>query len=231
MTSAYADLPSEVVAPPEVYAPQHDSEMLIGVLRETGLAPGRRVADLCTGSGVVAIGAALAGAAAVTAFDVSEHAVRCARANASNAGVDVEVRHGTWALAAESGPFDVVVCNPPYVPQPPWDDVDAVPLHAGPAIAYDAGIDGRAILDPLCARAPELIGDDGTLLLVHSEFSNTAASLAALRDCGLKASVVARRWIPFGPVLTARAAWLERTGRLERGRRIEELVVVRADAP
>jgi release factor glutamine methyltransferase len=47
----------------------------------------------------------------------------------------------------------------------------------------------------------------------------------------LKASVIARQWIPFGPVLTARAGWLERIGLLERGRRIEELVAIRADVP
>jgi release factor glutamine methyltransferase len=47
----------------------------------------------------------------------------------------------------------------------------------------------------------------------------------------LKASVIARQWVPFGPVLTARAGWLQRQGLLERGRRVEELVVIRADMP
>jgi release factor glutamine methyltransferase len=38
-------------------------------------------------------------------------------------------------------------------------------------------------------------------------------------------------WIPFGPVMSARANWLEEIGRLPRGRREEELVVIRADKP
>jgi release factor glutamine methyltransferase len=87
------------------------------------------------------------------------------------------------------------------------------------------------VLDPLCAKAPDLLGSDGTLLLVHSEFSDVDATLALLRHAGLKAAVIARQRVPFGPVLTARASWLEDVGRLEPGRREEELLVVRADVP
>jgi release factor glutamine methyltransferase len=230
MTSAFADLPDELPAE-GVYAPQHDSELLTEVLQRTGLARGSRVADLCTGSGVAAISAAAQGAANVMAFDVSAGAVRSARANALTAGVDVDVRLGTWSLAVDCGPFDLVVCNPPYVPEPPGGDVEVIPSHAGPATAFNAGVDGRLVLGPLCAAAPDLLGPDGTLLIVHSEFSDVDASLTVLRQAGLKASVIARQWIPFGPVLTARAGWLERIGLLERGRRIEELVAIRADVP
>ena len=231
MTSTYAEPPGEVSAPAGVYAPQSDSQLLIAAMHETGVVAGRRVADLCTGSGVVAISAAAAGAASVSAFDTSLRAVRCARANVIAAGVDVGVHHGTWSLAAEFGRFDVVLCNPPYVPQPPGGDLCPIGSHAGPVAAYNAGADGRLVLDPLCAKAPDLLGSDGTLLLVHSEFSDVDATLALLRHAGLKAAVIARQRVPFGPVLTARASWLEDVGRLEPGRREEELLVVRADVP
>jgi release factor glutamine methyltransferase len=231
MTSAYADPPGELTVPDGVYAPQHDSELLLEVLDRTGLARGRRVADLCTGSGVAAIGAARQGASDVMAFDISAEAVRCARRNALSAGVEVDVRLGTWSLAIEFGPFELVVCNPPYVPEPSTGDGEVIPAHAGPAAAFNAGVDGRLVLDPLCAAAPDLLADEGTLLIVHSEFSDVDSSLAVLRQSGLKASVVARQWVPFGPVLTARAGWLQRRGLLEPGRRREELVVIRADVP
>ncbi|WP_029112106.1 HemK2/MTQ2 family protein methyltransferase [Mycobacterium sp. URHB0044] len=231
MTGAYADPRGDLTAPVGVYAPQHDSELLTGVLMRTGLARGSRVADLCTGSGVAAITAANDGAVDVLAFDVSPQAVRCARANALSAGVDVDVHLGSWSRAAEFGPFDLVLCNPPYVPEPPDGDTEVIPIHAGPATAFNAGVDGRLVLDPLCAAAPDLLDEDGTMLIVHSEFSDVDASLAILRQTGLKASVIARQWIPFGPVLTARADWLQRVGKLEQGRRIEELVVIRADVP
>jgi hypothetical protein len=54
-------------------------------------------------------------------------------------------------------------------------------------------------------------------------------SLASLRSASLDADVVARQWIPFGPALSARTQWLERTGRLRRGCREEQIVVIRAD--
>src|SRR5690606_40250807 len=78
------------------------------------------------------------------------------------------------------------------------------------------------VLDPLCAAAPALLADGGSLLVVHSEFSGVDQSLAALRTGGLNAEVIAEQWIPFGPVLTARAAFLERLGMLDPGRRVEQ---------
>ncbi len=230
MTTAYIDA-DNLIASAGVYAPQEDTQFLIDVMEKTGLAVGRRVADLCTGSGAVAIAAAEQGASQVTAFDVCPRSVRCARMNALRAGVDMDVRLGSWARAAESGPFDLVVSNPPYVPHDP--DAKCAPLspHVGPARAWDAGRDGRLVLDPMCAAVPDLLAPGGTFLVVHSEFAVPRQTLAALAEAGLDAEIVAYQWIPFGPVLTSRAGWLEETGRLEPGRREEELVVIRAERP
>jgi Ribosomal protein L11 methyltransferase (PrmA) len=52
-----------IAAAPGVYAPQHDSHLLIDVLEQMGRIQGRTAVDLCTGSGVVAIAAARLGAA------------------------------------------------------------------------------------------------------------------------------------------------------------------------
>ena len=78
---------------------------------------------------------------------------------------------------------------------------------------------------------PDLLADRGSLLLVQSEFADPRRTLAALSSAGLDAEVVAWQWIPFGPVLTSRAWWLEETDRLDPGRREEELLVIRADKP
>lgn len=228
LTTAYTDLDGPVVTE-GVYTPQEDSQLLIDVMDKTGMAPGRRVADLCTGSGVVAIAAAEQGAAGVAAFDICPRAVHFARRNASSAGVDIDVHLGSWARAAEYGPYDLVVCNPPYVPHDPEVDDLSLPAHVGPARAWDAGYDGRLVLDPLCTSMRGLLADGGTMLLVQSEFAEPRRTLAALASCGLDAEILAWQWIPFGPVLSARAQWLEDTGRLEPGRREEELVVIRAD--
>jgi release factor glutamine methyltransferase len=201
VTTILPTLGELVVARRGVYVPQQDSQLLIDTLEQTTAVVGRRVVDLCTGSGVIAIAAAHPGAAAVSAWDICPRAVQCARENARAAGVAVEVRRGPLARA----------------------------LEAGPAWAWNAGQDGRAVLDPLCELAPHLLADGGTMLLVQSEFSGVAPSIMILRSSGLAAEVVARQWIPFGPVLTARAGWLESSGRPPTGRRDEQLVVIRAD--
>jgi release factor glutamine methyltransferase len=229
LTIAYPDPFQIVVTDPGVYAPQHDSKLLIDALQKTNVAPGRHVLDLCTGSGVVAVAAARLGALSVTAFDICPRAVRCSRANAESAGVQVNVRIGSLADARACGPFDVIVSNPPYVPTGPDADSELIPVEAGPARAWNAGDDGRMVLDPLCAAAPDLLVDGGTMLIVQSEFSGVEESLGALRAGGLDADILMWQWVPFGPVLTARAEWLERMGRLRVGRREEELVVIRAD--
>lgn len=211
---------SRIVADPGVYAPQRDSMVLLGALVEAALPTKARVLDLCTGSGVIAVGAAAMGAGEVIAFDIDPDAVRCARRNAEAAGVRVDARQGGLPEALAEQPFDIVLCNPPYVPAEP----------GGPRVlAWDAGLGGRLLLDPLCGNAHTLLRDGGSVLMVHSEFSAPDDSLAQLRATGLKASVVARQTIDFGPVMHERAAWLEEVGALEPGRRKEELVVIRGD--
>jgi release factor glutamine methyltransferase len=156
-------------------------------------------------------------------------AVRCARANTLAAGVDVDVHLGSWTRAVEFGPFDVVVCNPPYVPHNADGHTEDISARVGPHWVWNAGYDGRLVLDPLCRTAPALLDDGGTMLVVQSEFSGIDSSLRALRDVAMAAEVVAEQWIPFGPVLSARARWLERVSRLEPGRRDEKVVVIRAE--
>jgi release factor glutamine methyltransferase len=229
VTTVFPDLYGTVVADAGVYAPQHDSRLLVDAVMQSGLATGRRVLDLCTGSGVVAIAAARQAPAAVIAFDICPRAERCARANARAAGVDVEVRVGSLTDALACGPFDVVLCNPPYVPAGPDAHTELIAPDTGAPWAWNAGRDGRLVLDPLCERSSELLVDGGTMLLAQSELSGVEQSLALLRSAGLTAEVCSRQRIPFGPVLSARAHWLQSTGRIRPGYREEHIVVIRAD--
>jgi len=237
LTAIHPDLRPELIVADSgqpdggVYPPQEDSRLLVDTMRSSGLLPHRRVLDLCTGSGFVAIAAAEMGCASVTAFDICPHAVRCSQGNAAVAGVEVDVREGSWIGALDYEPFEVVVSNPPYVPTPPDDDAEAISSSAGPSWAWNAGADGRLVLDPLCKSASNLLCRGGSLLLVQSALAGVRQSLDSLRATGLEADVIASQWIPFGPVLSARANWLKETGRLRRGCREEELVVVRADKP
>jgi release factor glutamine methyltransferase len=94
------------------------------------------------------------------------------------------------------------------------------------ARCWDGGHDGRLLLDRLCAGLPDVLTDDGTALIVHSEVCGEQATIAAMEAVGLDASVIARAELPFGPVMRARAALLESRGLIAPGQRTEEIVVV-----
>ncbi|MGO1052236.1 HemK2/MTQ2 family protein methyltransferase [Crossiella sp. CA198] len=207
-----------------VYAPQRDTTLLLDAMLAAPFPTGARVLDIGTGSGAIAAAAAIAGAAEVTALDVSRRAVLAARLRTLRHWPRVRVRRGDLRTWLRGRRFDLVLANPPYVPA-----AGDGPPARGPARAWDAGRDGRALLDPLCARAPELLTRKGTMLIVQSAFAGTGDTLGRLRAGGLKAAVVARDRIPYGPVLRSRAEWLVRQGFAEPGETEEELVVIRAD--
>jgi len=213
---------------PGVYVPQGDTLLLGRALRSEDIRPGAEVLDIGTGSGALALLAARMGAT-VTATDVSWRAVLTAKANAFRHGRHIRVRHGDLAGPLSDGSrFDLVVTNPPYVPAPA-----ARPPSRGAARAWDAGHDGRLVLDRVLAHAPRLLRPGGVLLMVHSTMCGVDVSLDILAAAGMTAEVTQRALTPYGPVLTGRLPWLRATG-LASGchggeRPIEELAVVRAE--
>ncbi len=208
---------------PGTYPAQDDTRLLAGMVARSGLARGRRVLDVATGGGALAIAAAKAGASSVTAVDLSARSVLTARLNSLLNGVRVDVRRGDLFAPVRGQRFDLVTANPPYVPAP--DGV--LPRHRI-GRCWDAGPDGRAVLDRICAEAPRVLAPDGVLLVTHSAVSGEDETLTRLRAAGLEAAVVARATVPFGPVMRSRAALLTAQGLIEPGQLDEELVVVQA---
>jgi len=213
------------MAPPGVYAPQEDTELLAGALSDEPVPPDAAVLDVGTGSGALAVAAARRGCR-VTAVDVSWRAVGTARLNALRAGVPVRVRRGDLFGPVRGESFDLVLANPPYVPAPGGPS-----LPRGAARAWDAGADGRLVLDRICREAPALLRPGGVLLLVQSALSAPELTVGHLRAAGTKAAVIRRRHISFGPVLRARERWLRARGLLAAADDKEELVVIRAELP
>jgi release factor glutamine methyltransferase len=214
-----------LVSVPGVFQPHSDSWMLADALRAHAPAPGAAVLDLCTGSGMLAVQAALLGAR-VIAVDVLRRALLSARLNARINGVRVHTRHG-WLFSGLDGErFDTIVSNPPYLPA----HDDALPAR-GPRRAWDAGRTGRALLDPLCQEAPRHLRPGGTVLIVHSSVCGVQRTLDDLTRHGLDADVVACRRGPLGPRLRERAAELWAAGALPAGSLEEEVVVVRGRRP
>ncbi|MFC5801964.1 HemK2/MTQ2 family protein methyltransferase [Streptomyces formicae] len=208
---------------PGVYAPQEDTALLADALRREVVSPRTRVLDVGTGTGVLALTAAMQGAQ-VTAVDVSRLAVWTARLNARLARTRVRVLRGDLTAPVAGRTFDLVVTNPPYVPSP----ARTAPRR-GRARAWDAGQDGRLVLDRICGDVPRLLEPGGVLLVVHSALSGVRPTLARLRSAGLTAEVTERRRVRLGPVLRTRRTWLCSRGLLSPDGQTEELVVIRAE--
>ncbi len=214
-----------IVAPPGVFKPISDTWLLADCLRREAGLTGGSVLDVCTGSGALAVAAARGGARRVTAVDASRRAVLTARLNARLNGARIAARRGDLFAPVAGERFDLIVSNPPYVPSAS----EELPQR-GLERAWEAGLDGRAVLDRICAEAPARLERGGTLLVVHSTVCGEGATIDRLAQAGLEASVVARRRGPLGPLLSARAEELERRGLLAPGAREEDLIVVRATA-
>lgn len=210
---------------PGTYRPQADTRLLASAFVEQGLHRAGDVLDVGTGTGAVALAAAAAATGCrVTAVDISRQAVWTARLNSAWRRRGLCVLRGDLLEPVAGRTFDVVLANPPYVPSPQ----EEVPIR-GRARAWDAGTDGRLVLDRLCAQVPKHLNPGGTLLVVHSALCGVGTTLGLLESVGLRAHVVARSLEAFGPVLSARAALLEERGLVQPGCREEELVVIRGD--
>jgi release factor glutamine methyltransferase len=207
---------------PGILRPPSDCRLLAGVMREQGLARRASVLDVFTGSGALAVAAALEGARETTAVDISLRAVLNVRLNAVLNRVRVHALRGDLFAPVKGRQFDLILANPPYVPS----ECEVLPTK-GKSRAWEGGPDGRALLDRLCAEAADHLTSGGSLLMVHSSLSGEGATLDALTASGLEPEVLARRRGPLGPVSTARVETLERRGLLAPGEREEELVVVR----
>jgi release factor glutamine methyltransferase len=204
-----------IVTLPGVFTPISDSWMLADALRRETLPPGARVLDVCTGSGLLAVTAACRGASA-TAVDCSRRAVLTARLNARLNGVRVRGVRGDLLDAVRGERFDCIVSNPPYVPS----ERDR---GRGASRAWEAGPDGRVLLDRICDEAPDHLRDGGVLLLVHSSLIGERETLERLRAAGLAADVIERRRGPLGPLMREQV----QRGLLPADTHEEDVVIIR----
>lgn len=193
--------------------------MLADAVKTITLDPRARVLDVCTGSGAVAIAAAVRGVREATAIDLHRLSAWTARLNARLNGVRVRALHGDLFEPVKGERFDLITANPPYVPAPPDSEGEKGDR------AWNAGSDGRAIVDRLIDQLPDHLTADGRVLLVQSSVTGTRETLARLESVGLTPSIVQRRRGPLGPILRGRVDYLISEG-LIRGPRLEEEVLV-----
>jgi release factor glutamine methyltransferase len=209
---------------PGVFKPRSDTWLLADAACREPLGSDARILELCAGPALAGISAARSHGATVTTVDVSRRAVLNAAINGRLNRVPVRARRGDLLDGFGGERFDMIMANPPYVPGP-------APPARGQARAWDAGEDGRTLLDRICADAPRYLNPGGVLLLVHSEVCRPSATLEAYTAGGLIADVAAEQRGPLGPLLEGRRRALEADGRLEPGQTVETVFVCRGRRP
>jgi release factor glutamine methyltransferase len=163
----------------DVLIPRPETELLVekaielaGKLRQSGATPSprmpERMIDVGTGSGAIAV--ALAHAlpfAEITATDISPAALAVARANAARNGLADRIRflEGDLLAPVAGEPFDLVVSNPPYVPESDRATLAVEVRNFEPAQALFAGGNGLAIYCRLIPESSKALAPGGILLL------------------------------------------------------------------
>ena len=149
-----------------------------------------RVLDLCTGNGSLAVLAALAWPEVqVTGADLSPEALAVARINVDRHGLQDRIMLvQSDALSALQGPFDLIVCNPPYVCQAGMDTLPPE-YRAEPELALAGGVDGMDFVRQLLRDAPSRMSEDAVLVLeIGHEVGHFLAAFPGLEVAWLDTS-------------------------------------------
>jgi len=125
-----------------------------------------RLADLGTGSGalLLALLAELPGAIGI-GTDISAGALLVARDNARRLGLDRASFVACTMAAALGGPFDLIVCNPPYITSGDIAALAPEVLNFDPRPALDGGADGLDFYRMIAATVPALLRPGGALVV------------------------------------------------------------------
>jgi release factor glutamine methyltransferase len=171
---------------PDVLIPRPETELVI----EEAIAVAPRslmkfAIDVGTGSGCLAVTLAIEfPSARVIGTDTSTAALAVAERNARRHDVIDRVSFTrTDLLDSISGAADLIVSNPPYVPERDAQGLQPEVARYEPAVALYAGDDGLAVIRQLLAVAPGCLAPDGWLV-VEFGFGQDAAVRAAAADAG-----------------------------------------------
>jgi len=154
---------------PAVLVPRPETELVIeralSLIDET--AAGRRVCDLGTGSGAIALALAVERPRwQIAASDCSSAALELARGNARRHGLhQVEFLQGDWFVPLAGRRFHLIASNPPYVAT---GDPALLRLRHEPRVALTPGHEGTEALQHIVAEAPQYLMPGGWLVLEHA---------------------------------------------------------------
>ena len=154
---------------PRALIPRHETEELIELIVERLKAPPKRVLDLGTGSGAIALAlASRYSDAEVTATDQSEEAITLAKENALalNLSSRVTFIKGNWFEPLDEGArFDLIVSNPPYLTEAEMQTAEPEVIDHEPHSALASGQEGLDDLGLLFKSVPKYLAEGGLLAL------------------------------------------------------------------
>lgn len=153
-----------------VLIPRVETEVLVERVLERCTRATRRVADVGTGSGAIALSLAFeAELDVVFATDVSLDALAVASANAATFDEalksPVEFRHGSLLAPLAGEKLDAIVCNPPYISFAEVSDLPPDVRDWEPSLALLCPQDGLSVTRELIRQAPDLLATRGFLAL------------------------------------------------------------------
>jgi release factor glutamine methyltransferase len=167
---------------PGVFVPRPETEALLEWAMAQPLPPDPVIVDLCTGSGALAVALARhVPHARVIAVDDSPQALQYARRNSAHTQVEVVAADVTapGLLADLTGQVDLLVSNPPYIPD--GAELEAEVAQHDPAHALFGGPDGMAVIAALTDAAARLLKAGGRCGIEHDD-TTSAATVAAFDD-------------------------------------------------
>lgn len=178
----------ELEVTPATLIPRPETELLVELaLQHIPAGGARRIADLGTGSGAIALAIAHEQPPCrIVATDRSAVALAVARGNAARLGIEnIEFREGTWLEPLAGEVFDLIVSNPPYVASGD-PRLHTSEIRFEPLTALAAGPDGLEDIRHIAAEAIRHLVPGGGLLLEHG-YDQGAAVAQILTQCGYRA--------------------------------------------
>ena len=187
----FCDLTFEVAE--GVLIPRPETEELVSRVAADA-TEGARILDVGTGSGAIAVSLAkMVKGAKVVAVDISEIALEIAKRNAAKNGVDVEVlRADALADMSHLGQFDIIVSNPPYIPQSDLSSMNRNVVDYEPHTAlFVADNDALCFYRSIALNGLTMLRDGGGLYFeIYEQFGSQIAAM--LEDMGYRDIVVAK---------------------------------------
>jgi ribosomal protein L3 glutamine methyltransferase len=138
----------------------------------------KRVLDLCTGSGCIAIAVAnVFQDAIIDAIDISEEALAVAHKNIllHECASRVNIIQSDLFAACSGKKYDIIISNPPYVDSTEMQNLPEE-YHAEPRLALEAGMDGLDIVKQILREAPHYLTETGLLFVEVGNAENALKS-------------------------------------------------------